>query len=95
MDQPPVKYTFEFTNGMRHIVLFTFSIIKCVTRQHMSQTIYEEYLELRIWMYEWVRRRTFHNCALRGANDENRIGGWSTLGMICMLGNIFALLNGC
>ena len=57
--------------------------------------IYEEYLELRVSMYELVRRWTFHSCALRAANDENRIVGWSTLRMICMFGNMFALLNGC
>ena len=57
--------------------------------------IYEEYLELHVLIYEWVHRWTFHSCALRAANDENRIGGWSTLRMICMFGNMFALLNGC
>ena len=35
----------------------------------------KEYLELRVRIYEWVRRITFHSCALRGANDENRKEG--------------------
>ena len=34
--------------------------------------------ETYIWIYEWVRRITFHSYALRGANDKNRKRGWST-----------------
>ena len=37
--------------------------------------IYEEYLELRVWIYEWVRRITFYSCPLRGADDENKQRG--------------------
>ena len=36
---------------------------------------YEEYLELRVRIYEWVRRITFYSCALRGADDENKQRG--------------------
>ena len=39
------------------------------------KAFYEEYLELRVWSYEWVRRITFYSWELRGADDENKQKG--------------------
>ena len=60
-------------NGFHHIVLFTFPIIQ--RAQTGLKPFYEEHLELRVWIYEWVRRITFYSCALRGADDENKQRG--------------------
>ena len=47
-----------------------------VLRAHTGlKPFYEEYLELRVWIYEWVRHITFYSCALRGADDENKQWG--------------------
>ena len=98
VDQPPIpSETYNMNLWMDSDILICLlsrsSNALRVSTGH--KPIYEEYLELRVWIYEWVHRWTFHSCALRAANDENRIGGWSTLRMICMFGNMFALLNGC
>ena len=47
-----------------------------VLRVHTGlKPFYEEYLELRVWIYEWLRLITFFSCALRGADDENKQRG--------------------
>ena len=55
----------------------------CVNTGH--KPFYEEYQELRVWIYEWVRRITFYSCALRCADDENKQRGMIHVKLIIKL----------
>ena len=69
---PSRKHIFEFMNILI-CLLSQSSIALSVNAGH--KPFYEEYLKLCVWIYEWVRRITFHSCALCGANDENKQRG--------------------
>ena len=72
-------HIFEFMNGFHHIVLFTFPIIKCVTRSHgrvSSRSTKNTENRVPELMNGYVVER-FIAARLRGADDENKLRGMS------------------